>query len=285
MAGWQVLAVILCGGGTVVSYTSSIYGEFIPILSLSICYFIIFITNVWWWPHSDSPWWTYFLVALCCLGGDVSGIFAYNYTSLASAMLLVTTVIFWVAPIAYFVFGRKINWKQFMAMILGITGVSMVMVAQGLAGSKLKGNLLALTSAICYAFATILQEKLVKDDSIRLYLIRLSLSALPISLILCGSLEWKTIRDYKWEAKSISLTLGYSVLLSLYYMLSPIIMQYSNATVMNISMLTSNFYSLAIDIFFFGTHASWLYLVGFMCIPAAVSIFVLSEPKLSLIHI
>lgn len=279
MAGWQVLALILCGAGTVVSYTCTIYGEFISILALAICYFIIFITNVWWWPKSKTPWWSYFLVALFCLGGDISGVFAYNYTSLASAMLLATTVIFWVAPIAYFVFHRKVNWKQMIAMILGVLGVSMILIAQGIKDSKLKGNLIALSSAICYAFSTILQEKLVKDDSARLYLLRLSISALPISIILSGSLEWKTIKNYKWETKSICLTVGYSVLLSLYYMLSPVIMKYSNATVMNISMLSSNFYSLAIDIFLFGSKANWLYLVGFMFIPLAVSIFVLSEPK------
>lgn len=56
-------------------------------------------------------------------------------------------------------------------------------------------------------------------------------------------------------------------------------MQYSDATTMNISMLTSNFYSLAISILAFGQKASWLYLVGFFCVPIAIVIFTVFAPK------
>lgn len=279
MAGWQVCALILCGGGTVLSYTAAHYNTTIPLLQLAMSYFITLFCNIWWWPKSRSPWWSYFLVAVMCFAGDWTAVVAYNNTSLSAAMLLGTTVIFWVAPIAYFVFGRKVTWIQILAMFLAIGGVSMIVVAQGVAGSKLLGNLLALGSALCYAVATILQEKLVKDDSIRIYLIRFGLFAFPLAGTLSGSLEWKMIRDYHWDWKSGLLIVAYSVLLSMYYMLSPVIMTHSNATVMNISMLSSNFYSLAIDIFMFGSPANWLYLVGFMCIPVAVTLFVLNEPK------
>ena len=56
-------------------------------------------------------------------------------------------------------------------------------------------------------------------------------------------------------------------------------MQFSDATTMNLSMLTSNFYSLAISILFFGQKASWLYLVGFFCIPIAIALFTIFAPK------
>ena len=51
------------------------------------------------------------------------------------------------------------------------------------------------------------------------------------------------------------------------------------STIMELSTLTSNFYSLAISIFFFGTNASWLYLVGFFFIPVAILIYCLWGPE------
>ncbi|EAY13392.1 solute carrier protein, putative [Trichomonas vaginalis G3] len=270
---------MLTGANTIVSYAFNLQGKFLPFLALCLNYFFIFITNIWWWPKTQTPWWIQVLVALCCFGGDVVGIFAYDYTSLASAMLLSTTVIFWIAPLAFFVFHRKINWWQFLAMILAVVGVSMVMVAQGVEGSRLKGNLLALLSAVFYACSTVLQEKLVKDESVHTYLLSISTPDFPLTGILAGALEWKQIRDYSWDAKGACLLFGYSIVLSIYYMVCPVVMQHSNATVMNISLLTSNFYSLFIDIFAFKSKASWIYLVGFVCIPAAILLYVLTEPK------
>ena len=279
LIAWQVCSLVVCLTGTMCTLIVSKNGETIPLLMLAMTYFIIFITNVWWWPRSDISWWRYLVVSVFGLVGDWTAVLAYNKTSLASAMLFATTVIFWVAPLSYFVFKRKINWKQFLAILLAAIGISLVLVADGTKGSKLVGNLIALASAICYAISTVTQEKLVNDESIRLYLCRFSSCACPLALILSGSIEWKTICHYEWNWKVIIMMFSYAILLALYYMISPVIMQHSNATVMNLSVLTSNFYSLAISIIFFHLRASWLYLVGFFCIPIAILLFVLMEEK------
>ena len=279
LAAWQLCAIVLCAAGTMCTLIVVDFGETIPLLMLAECYFLLLIFNVWWWPKSDVSWWKYCLIAICGLLGDWTGVMAYNMTSLSSAMLLVTTVIFWVAPLSFFVFGRKINWKQLIAILIAAGGVAMVMVSDGVEGSKWLGNVISLASAICYAVSTVTQEKVVNDASVRLYLCRFSVCAFPLACVLSGAIEWKTIRDYNWTAKSVLLQLTYAVLLAIYYTLVPIILQYSNATVMNLSSLTSNFYSLAISIFFFGSQASWLYLLGFVCIPVAIALFTLTEDK------
>ena len=279
LVAWQICPIIVCIAGTNCTLLVNNFGQTIPLFMLAISYFLILIFNVWWWPASDVSWWKYMLIAFCGLAGDWTAILAYNTTSLASAMLLVSTAIFWVAPLSFFAFGRKINWKQFLAILLAAGGISLVIVADGTEGSKWIGNVLALVSGVCYAVSTVTQEKVVNDNSVRLYLFRFSVCAFPLAAILSGSLEWKIIYNYDWNWKSILLVLGYSVLLSLFYSVVPLILQYSNATIMNLSTLTSNFYSLAISIFFFGTNASWLYLVGFICIPIAIAIFVLTETK------
>lgn len=279
MVGFQICSLILSGAGTVLSFQYTISGDTVPILTLFCCYSIMFLITVWMWRPSKTPWWAWIIVGTIGVADDWTAVAAYNYTSLASAMLLVTTVIFWVAPISYFVFGRKINWIQAIAMVIAIVGVSMVLVAQGTEGSHLKGNLLSLLSAILYAISSVLQEKLIKDDSKRVYVSRYSLVTMLWGAILTGSVEHKLIKNFNWNYKSILLMLGYALLLAMFYLSVPIVLEHSNASVFNISMLTSNFYSLLIDILVFNGDKSWLYLVGFVCIPIAVFLFVHFETK------
>lgn len=276
---WQLCSIIMFLSGTVCTFIVQDFGRTIPLLMLSITYFLILIINVWWWPKSEVSWWKYILIAICGLGGDWTAVLAYNTTSLASAMLLITTVIFWVAPLSYFVLGRKITILQGLSILIAAGGVSMVMVADGAKGSRLVGNFLSLASALCYAISTVTQEKVVNNESVRLYLCRFSVWAFPLAAVLSGAIEWKTISNYNWCWKSVLLIFAYAVLLALYYMLVPIILQYSTATLMNLSTLTSNFYSLAVSIIIFKSNASWLYLVGFAFIPISIAIYVLNEKK------
>ena len=127
-------------------------------MNLASSYFLVFICNVWWWPKANTKWWGYILVAVTIVSGDCLNLLAYNKTSMASVMLIITTVIFWVAPLSYLVFKRTINWIQFLAMLLAAGCVSMVMVAQGTKDSRLIGNLLALAASLIFAIVNITQE-------------------------------------------------------------------------------------------------------------------------------
>lgn len=279
LIGWQICSLFLCSIGTICSYISMQFGSTIPLLMMSITYAIILLTSVWKVPKADISWWRYLIVSLCAVAGDYTGIKAYDTTSFSSALVFITTVVFWVAPLAFFIFHRKINWIQFAAILISMCGSICVFIADGTAGSKWLGNLLALASAMLYAVYTVLQELLVHNDSFHLYLFRFSAGAAPLALALSGGLEWKMIRDYNWTVQSTSLIVLYSILLAMYDFLAPFIMQYSDATTMNLSMLTSNFYSLAISVFAFGQKASWLYLLGFFFIPIAIILFTVFAPK------
>ena len=279
LIAWQICSLFLCSIGTICTYIASKYDSTIPLLMMSMGYFVILLCSAWKVPKAEISWWRYIVVSVCAVAGDYTAIQSYNHTSFSSALLLLTTVVFWVAPLSFIVFKRKISLMQFFAILLSIGGSACVLIADGTAGSKWLGNVFALSSAILYAILTVIQELLVHNDSLHLYFFRFSVGALPVAIILSGALEWKTMRDYDWTVESASLTVLYSVLLAVCDFMSPFIMKYSDATTMNISMLTSNFYSLAISILGFGQSASWLYLVGFFCVPIAIIIFSIFEPK------
>ena len=238
-----------------------------------ITYGILFVSHIWRFQKSEVSWFYYILVSAFNCAGDVTAIYAYNTTSLASAMLLTTTVIFWVAPLSFFVLKRRLSVVQMLSLVVGICGVVMVFIADGTKGSRWLGNLLSVCSAMSYAVANTLQEKLVYAASVTVYLCRFSMFAFPVSGILCGAVEWKQVRDYDWQPQIYGYVFGYAILLFVYYTAVPFIMQFSSALEMNISLLTANFFSLAISIWAFGQKAQWLYLVGFICVPVAIVLF------------
>ena len=59
---------------------------------------------------------------------------------------------------------------------------------------------------------------------------------------------------------------GYLFCLILYYILIPILLQYSTAVVMNLSLLTADIWSLLAGIILFKVKLNWLYFVAFCCI-------------------
>ena len=97
------------------------------------------------------------------------------------------------------------------------------------------------------------------------------MSATVITGILTGAFEWKQIRSYNFSVKVVLLILLYALIQTIYYTFCPFIMQHSTAAEMNLSFL--------ISILAFGQKASWLYLVGFFCIPIAIAIYSLFPPK------
>ncbi|OHT05889.1 Integral membrane protein [Tritrichomonas foetus] len=274
LIAWQVCSIIMCGCGTICHYLATYYHETIPFLMMAGCYIILLLTSCWRVPkRSKISWWKYLLTSVTLSIGDYVAVLGYNTTSLSSSMLLVTTVVFWVAPLSYYVFGRKINIYQFGAIFLAMTGSILVFVAEGTRGNKWVGNVLALTSAICYSIGTVVQELLVHNESLHTYIFRFSSGATPLAILLSCGFEWNTIKNYYWCTESALLVIGYSVLLAIYDLILSYVMQFSDATTMNLSMLTANFFSLGVSIIFFGQKASWLYLVGFCCVPTAIAIY------------
>ena len=279
MIMWQVCSIANCSGATLVTYISTLNGYSLPFLQLALTYISLLVLHYRFAPKTAMPWLRYIFVSIMNFGGDVTAIYAYTMTSLASAMMLVTTVIFWVAPISYFYLKRSMSWQQVLSIFIGVAGIVVVFIADGTEGSKWQGNVLALSSAFCYAIANILQEVLVYENSVSTYIFRFTLCTAPVAAICSGAVEWKSIYEFDWSWRVIICLIAYVILLAFYYSFVPVVLQHSNATEMNISFLSVNFFSLGLSILLFGQKASWLYLIGFLFIPVAIVIYCLWGPE------
>jgi drug/metabolite transporter (DMT)-like permease len=278
LLAWQVVSVCLTIAATMTSLLIDRFGGSLPCLMVTCTYAILLLGSVWRFPRSEASWKGYLSVAALTVLGDYTGLLAYEKTSMASALLFNTTCIFWVPPLAYFAFRRTITLWQGLAILLAVGGGGLIFLAEGTQDHHWEGDLLALAGAICYAILMVTEEWLMHKHSLHLFLFRFSIAALPLGGIFSGAIEWKLIRDFPWCWESVLLIIAYAIALAGYDFLLPFIVQFSDATTMNLSLLTANFYGLGVSILVFHLEASWLYLVGFVCVPIAIVIFVLCGP-------
>ncbi len=64
---------------------------------------------------------------------------------------------------------------------------------------------------------------------------------------------------------------GYVTLLSSYYILIPVLLQYSTAVVMNLSLLTSDFWSILAGIMLFNVKLNYFYFIAMFCVITGVT--------------
>jgi drug/metabolite transporter (DMT)-like permease len=281
---WQVGSVLLCGLNVFNTLLANQNGQTLPFLQLALTYALILAVHIWRYERSDVSWLRYFIVSIFSGLGDALAIFAFNTTSLASAMLLTTTVVFWVAPLTFFILKRKISIVQLLAILVGFGGAVIVFITDGIGGSQWTGNALALGSALSYAVSNVMQELLVRTATVTLLLCRFTIFMVPVNIVLGAAIEWKAIAEYDWKPQIVGFVLGYAVLLAFYYSYVPAVLQYSSAMEMNISLLSSQFFSLIVSICAFKQKPDWLYLVGFFCVPIAIILSTLFPPKDLMTH-
>lgn len=243
-------------------------------------YLLIFISSVCFQDmKEDVSWFKFIFIAILSFGSNYTFQLSYLYTSLSSAMVLSAIPLILIVPISYFVFQRSVSILQFLGLIIGLGGASCILIGDGFNESRILGNILAIIGAICYALYSILLEFQLTDASVFLYLFRLSSINFPINGILTLAVEWRDIRDYNWEPVPVVLFVVFCILLAAYYHLFPRVLVESNATEMHISLLTSHFYALLLSILVFKINATWIYLLGFLCIPIGIALLVLGEKR------
>jgi len=90
-------------------------------------------------------------------------IFSMLYTSVASTLLILTTVPFFTALMAWVFLGERPARLTWLCMIAAVFGVGM-MVSDGVALGRSLGNLFALISGICFAAMLVFARKSKQPD-------------------------------------------------------------------------------------------------------------------------
>ncbi|XP_066394664.1 uncharacterized protein [Miscanthus floridulus] len=151
-----------------------------------------------------------------------------------------------------------IKWYYY--LILGIVDVE----ANYIEGpNPLKGDLLVIGGSMLYAISNVTEEYFVKKSNRVEVMAMLGVFGAIISGIQISILEQKELRSTHWTAGAILPFIGFALAMFLFYSTVPIILKICGATMLNLSLLTSDMWAVLIRIFAYHEKVDWMYFVAF----------------------
>lgn len=229
--------------------------------------------------------WKYLIMAFLDVEGNYFTVLAYEYTNILSAQLLNFWSIVCVVIISFVLL--KVRYKPFqiigilvccggMGILLGSDYI--VQRDSGASGgeSKLKGDLFGLLGATLYGTSNVLEEWLVSKAPMHHVLAFMGLLGMIINGAQAAIFDRDTIAGSAWSGKVGGYLVGYTLCLTLFYTLAPLILRMGSAAFFDISLLTANFWGVIIGIHVFGLSIHFMYPIAFVCIIIGLAIYFLS---------
>lgn len=217
--------------------------------------------------------WRFFLLAFCDVEGNYFVVLAYRYTTILSAQLINFWAIVVVVVISLIFLKVRYHWTQYSGIILCIGGMGILFGSDHLTGNnafpaadQLKGDLFALLGASFYGISNVLEEFLVSKRPMYEVIGQLAFWAMFINGVQAGIFDRASFASAVWNSKVGGYLTGYTLILSLFYSLAPLMFRLSSAAFFNISLLTGNFWGVAIGVKVFHYHIHWMYPIAFVLI-------------------
>ena len=211
----------------------------------------------------------YFLLAIVDFEANFVVVMAYQYTSITSIMLLDCFTIPCVMILSYIFLKYRFKWLHILGAMIGISGIGLLVVGDSLtkndksaAPNPLLGDCLCLISSLLYSISNIAQEKIVSQYKRIEYLSFIGIFGCFVGMTQMLIFDMKKWKNIVWSWQVILLLIGFGICLFLMYTLVPTMMRISSAAFFNISLLTSDAYSILISIFIFKESPSIFYFIA-----------------------
>jgi solute carrier family 35, member F1/2 len=220
---------------------------------------------------SDDHWWKYAILSLVDVEANVTVVWAYQYTSITSAMLLDCFTIPSVMILSYLFLNARYTMRHILGALLCLCGICLIIVSDVLEGSDGSsqqdawlGDMLCIVSSFLYSVSNVIQEKWVRSAGPPRFLGRLGIFGAIVSMSQSVILERKALFvDTDWNARGIGAWAGYTVTLNLAYILTSWFLVDADAAFFNLSLLTSDVYAVLFSYFVSGTSVPPLYFLAF----------------------
>lgn len=95
-----------------------------------------------------------------------------------------------------------------------------------------------------------------------------------------GIFDRDSFRTAHWNGKVGGYLVGFTLCLSIFYSLAPLMFRLASAAFFNISLLTSNFWGVLIGIRVFGLRVHWMYPIAFVCIIGGLVVYFIGKKVL-----
>jgi len=235
--------------------------------------------------------WRYLILSFCDVQGNYFTVLAYRYTTILSAQLIG----FWAIAVVVFislVFLRvRYHWVQYVAILICVGGLGLMIASDHITGQNqyaasnpLKGDLFCLLGATFYGIDNVLEEFLLSKRPMYEVVGQIGFWGMFINGIQAAIFNRQSLATADWTPKVGGLLVGYTLILTLFYTLAPLVFRMASAAFFNIGLLTGNFWGLIVGLKLFHLHVHWLYPVAFVLIIAGHFVYygtegVLGEAK------
>ncbi|GLC36406.1 hypothetical protein PLESTB_000765200 [Pleodorina starrii] len=259
----QVLSLLLCVMGTTSGLLAS-RGINMPATQSFFNYLLLSITCGAYHLRNrglrlSNPWYCYLLLAVMDVEANFLVTKAYQYTSVTSVTLLDCFTIPAVMALSALALRARYLPGHYTGAALCIGGLALLVATDGASatgGSQpLLGDALVLMGSLLYACSNVAQERLL-------------LGATPVSELLAavgsfaalvGGMQAVLLERGAWLAAdwtdpwAVAAPLaGFSLALYTFALLLPLVLMWSGATVLNLSLLTSDVWAAGARVAFFG---------------------------------
>ncbi|KKY25619.1 hypothetical protein UCRPC4_g01690 [Phaeomoniella chlamydospora] len=219
--------------------------------------------------------WKYIILAFCDVEGNYFTVLAYRYTTILSAQLINFWAIVVVVVISFTFLGVRYHWAQILGIFICIAGMGLLLASDHISGTnggdisrgnQIKGDLFALVGATGYGLSNIAEEFFVSKKPMYEVVGQLGFWAMIINGVQAAIFDRHSFQTATWNGKVGGYLTGYTLILTLFYSLAPILYRLASAAFMNISLLTGNFWGVVIGIKVFHYTIHYLYPPAFVLI-------------------
>ena len=219
--------------------------------------------------------WKYLILSFCDVEGNYFTVLAYRYTTILSATLINFWAIVVVVVVSFLFLKVRYHWTQVLGILVCIGGLGILLASDHITGTnqfsvdsgdQLKGDLFALLGATFYGAANVFEEFMLSERPLYEVVGQLGQWGMLINGVQAAIFDRGSFQSAAWNSRVGGYLTGYTLALSLFYSLGPLIFRMGSAAFFNISLLITNFWGVIVGVEVFQLTIHWMYPIAFVCI-------------------
>lgn len=279
----QALAITQTGTNTLTTLLANV-GTSIPAFQSLFNYVLLALiyTSITIYKYGPKGWarmvykdgWKYFILAFFDVEGNYFTVLAYRYTTILSAQLINFWAIAVVVVISLAFLKVRYHLAQYAGILVACGGLGLLVASDHITGSNggpalnaVKGDLFALAGATCYGLSNVAEEFLVSKRPMYEVVGQLGFWGMFINGVQAAIFDRQSFRSATWNGQVAGYLVGYTLLLTLFYTVAPIVFRMASAAFFNIGLLTGNFWGVIVGLKLFHLHVHYLWVVSRMSYP------------------
>ncbi|EEB06788.1 membrane transporter [Schizosaccharomyces japonicus yFS275] len=216
--------------------------------------------------------WKFLIMGFVDVQGNYFVVLAYQYTNMLSASLLDSWATVAVVILSFIFLKVRYHWTQISGIVICLGGLALLVVSDLKtnknyeASNPALGDGFMILGATFYGISNVLEEFFVTKQPLYVVVGQLSFWASLINLAQAFIFNRNQMLHINWTPKMGGYLTGFTLAMFILYTLVPIMFRISSATFYNISILTSDFWSLIVGLRVFHYYVYWLYPIAFVCV-------------------